>query len=31
VRTPAGWRFKSRTHHALLNQGKRVTPEPAKR
>ena len=31
VRTPSGWRFKSRTHHALLNQGKRVTPEPAKR
>ncbi|MBP1624104.1 MAG: nuclear transport factor 2 family protein [Acidobacteria bacterium] len=31
VRTPAGWRFQSRTHHALLNQGKRVTPEPAKR
>jgi len=31
VRTPAGWRFQSRTHHALLNQGKRVTLEPAAR
>jgi hypothetical protein len=31
VKTPAGWRFKSRTHHALLNQGKRVNPEPAKK
>jgi hypothetical protein len=31
VRTASGWRFKSRTHHALLNQGKRATPEPAKR
>ena len=26
VRAPAGWRFKSRTHHDLLDQGKRVTP-----
>lgn len=31
VRTSAGWRFKSRTHHALLDQGKRVTSKPAKR
>lgn len=31
VRTPQGWRFKSRVHHALLNQGKRVEPAPAKR
>lgn len=31
ARTPQGWRFKSRIHHALLNQGKRVTPAPAKR
>jgi hypothetical protein len=30
ARTPQGWRFKSRTHHALLNQGKRVTPAPKK-
>ena len=28
VKTPKGWRFKSRIHHALLNQGKRVTPAP---
>jgi hypothetical protein len=31
ARTPHGWRFKSRIHHALLNQGKRVAPAPAKR
>jgi hypothetical protein len=31
TRTPQGWRFKSRIHHALLNQGKRVDPPPAKR
>ena len=31
VKTPTGWRFKSRTHHALLDQGKRVAPKPAKR
>ena len=31
ARTPQGWRFKSRIHHALLNQGKRVTPAPATR
>jgi hypothetical protein len=28
ARTPKGWRFKSRIHHALLNQGKRVAPAP---
>ncbi|MBN1569527.1 MAG: nuclear transport factor 2 family protein [Acidobacteria bacterium] len=26
VRTPQGWRFKSRVHHALLNEGKRAAP-----
>jgi hypothetical protein len=26
TRTAQGWRFKSRIHHALLNQGKRVVP-----
>jgi hypothetical protein len=31
VKTPLGWRFQSRTHHALLNQGKRVAPAPSKR
>ena len=31
ARTPRGWRFKSRIHHALLNQGKRVVPSPATR
>jgi hypothetical protein len=31
AKTPQGWRFKSRTHHALLNQGKRVAPAPATR
>jgi hypothetical protein len=31
ARTPKGWRFKSRTHHALLDQGKRVTTTPATR
>ena len=31
VRTPQGWRFKSRVHHALLYQGKRVAPEPETR
>ena len=31
VKTPQGWRFKSRIHHAILNQGKRVEPAPAKR
>ncbi|HET9215637.1 MAG TPA: nuclear transport factor 2 family protein [Terriglobia bacterium] len=29
VRTPQGWRFKQRVHHALLNQGRRVTPPAA--
>lgn len=28
VRTPQGWRFKSRIHHARLNQGKRVESAP---
>jgi len=31
VRTPQGWRFKSRIHHALLDQGKRAVPAPAAR
>jgi len=31
AKTPQGWRFKSRIHHALLNQGKRVAPAPATR
>ena len=26
LKTPQGWRFKSRIHHALLNQEKRVAP-----
>jgi hypothetical protein len=26
VRTPQGWRFKQRMHHALLNAGRRVAP-----
>jgi hypothetical protein len=25
VRTPQGWRFKQRVHHALLREGQRVT------
>ena len=29
VRTPQGWRFKQRVHHALLVEGRRVTPPPA--
>jgi hypothetical protein len=30
VRTPQGWRFKERVHHALLREGQRVTrPAPA--
>lgn len=29
VRTPQGWRFKQRVHHALLREGNRVTPPPA--
>jgi len=28
VRTPQGWRFKQRVHHALLQEGRRVTPAP---
>jgi hypothetical protein len=28
VRTPEGWRFKQRVHHALLREGQRVTPPP---
>ncbi len=31
ARTAQGWRFKSRIHHALLNQGKRVVPAPSTR
>jgi hypothetical protein len=31
VKIPQGWRFQSRIHHALLNQGKRVAPAPATR
>jgi len=27
AKTPQGWRFKSRIHHALLNQGKRVATD----
>jgi hypothetical protein len=26
VKTAQGWRFKQRTHHALLDQGRRTTP-----
>jgi hypothetical protein len=29
VRTPEGWRFKERVHHALLREGQRVTPPAA--
>jgi hypothetical protein len=29
VRTPQGWRFKQRVHHALLREGQRATPPPA--
>jgi hypothetical protein len=29
VRTPEGWRFKQRVHHALLREGQRVTPPAA--
>ena len=31
VRTPDGWRFKERVHHALLREGQRVTPPAAAR
>jgi hypothetical protein len=27
VKTPQGWRFKQRTHHAVLVEGRRVEPE----
>ena len=30
VKTPQGWRFKQRTHHALLSGGRPATPPPAK-
>jgi hypothetical protein len=26
VKTPQGWRFKQRTHHAVLDEGRRVPP-----
>ncbi len=26
VKTPQGWRFKQRTHHATLDEGRRVAP-----
>jgi hypothetical protein len=29
VKTAQGWRFKQRTHHAVLDEGRRVTPAPA--
>jgi len=29
VKTPQGWRFKQRTHHALLSGGRPATPAPA--
>ena len=31
VRTPQGWRFKQRVHHALLREGQRVTSPAATR
>jgi len=31
VRTPDGWRFKRRVHHALLRAGERVAPEAGER
>jgi hypothetical protein len=30
VRTAGGWRFKQRVHHALLQEGNRVTAPPAR-
>ena len=30
VKTPQGWRFKQRTHHALLSGGRPATPPPSK-
>jgi hypothetical protein len=29
VKTPQGWRFKQRTHYALLSGGRPATPAPA--
>jgi len=29
VKTPQGWRFKQRTHHALLSGGRPAAPAPA--
>jgi hypothetical protein len=29
VRTPQGWRFKERVHHAVLREGQRVAPPSA--
>jgi hypothetical protein len=31
VRTPQGWRFKQRVHHALLREGQRVAPATRER
>jgi hypothetical protein len=31
ARTPQGWRFKQRVHHALLSEGRRVTPPAAQK
>jgi hypothetical protein len=31
VRTPQGWRFQRRIHHARLQNGRRVTPPAAGR
>jgi hypothetical protein len=31
ARTPQGWRFRSRIHHAVLDQGKRMVPAPSTR
>ena len=31
VKTPQGWRFKQRVHHALLREGQRVVPAPTSR
>jgi hypothetical protein len=30
VKTPQGWRFKQRTHYALLSGGRPTTPPPSK-
>jgi len=29
AKTPQGWRFKQRTHHALLSGGRPAAPAPA--